>query len=426
MVAPINYAMDVQSPIQAAMQGFQLGSAGLEAQAKRQAIDAQSQINSEVTNFINNPTRDGVMRIAGMIPPEKSKPLIDAFNARDEAGKQEELSFIGNTVAALNNNPKTAIDLLQKRADIERKNGRDGQAKVYEDAVTAINNGHGDLVGHTMTLVAAGLPGGEKLVESYVKMQQDRRAQEMQAPNVSEAQAKAYSAATAAKFAESKAISDLTNQGWQTNKLMADTDFTRQNTKIAALSADLNKAKDQATIDKINSEIEKTNRERDEKVGEKAASINSARLSMDNLLTSLQKVIEAPEDVRAAASGTIDRWMPTGQNDVAAFEENLNTINSQIAIGQLESMQKSLAPMSDTDVKLLISSLQNLTLRGGGGRGEVLVANAKKAQDILKQARSNLAIKYGVPDTSPNIEKNAENTAKDINAAMQKHPPSGM
>ena len=36
--APINYAVDVQSPFEAVLSGFKIGAAGAEAQAKAQAL----------------------------------------------------------------------------------------------------------------------------------------------------------------------------------------------------------------------------------------------------------------------------------------------------------------------------------------------------------------------------------------------------
>ena len=49
--APINYAVDVQSPFEAALGGFKLGAAGAEAQAQAQAREQAMKAQTELKRW---------------------------------------------------------------------------------------------------------------------------------------------------------------------------------------------------------------------------------------------------------------------------------------------------------------------------------------------------------------------------------------
>jgi len=54
---PINYAVDVQSPFEAALSGFKIGAAGAEMQAQAQAREQKQQFQTGLNTFFKNPNR---------------------------------------------------------------------------------------------------------------------------------------------------------------------------------------------------------------------------------------------------------------------------------------------------------------------------------------------------------------------------------
>ena len=53
--APINYAVDVQSPFEAVLSGFKIGAAGAEAQAQAQAREKAATAQTELAALFKNP-----------------------------------------------------------------------------------------------------------------------------------------------------------------------------------------------------------------------------------------------------------------------------------------------------------------------------------------------------------------------------------
>ena len=55
---PMNYAIDVQSPFEAALGGFKLGAAGAEVQAQTQAREKAKTYQTGIDAFFNKPAAE--------------------------------------------------------------------------------------------------------------------------------------------------------------------------------------------------------------------------------------------------------------------------------------------------------------------------------------------------------------------------------
>ena len=145
MLQPIDYRLNVQSPFEAAIQGFKVGAAGQEAQAQRQAREAavleaqRVQKNNEaVQALINNPkaTFQQYQAVAATLPADQRKMLQENFAALTDEEKRMRLRDGGQVMSALvAGQPQTAIDLLTARAQAERNAGREDAAKGTEDTI---------------------------------------------------------------------------------------------------------------------------------------------------------------------------------------------------------------------------------------------------------------------------------------------------
>lgn len=73
--------------------------------------------------------------------------------------------------------------------------------------------------------------------------------------------------------------------------------------------------------------------------------------------------------------------------------------------------------LSNAEGEKLQSALQNLNLRQSDKQ---LVSNVKEAQRLILKARSNIAKRYGMPDTTPDTPA-AQPSAGDINDLLKKY-----
>lgn len=149
--APINYAVDVQSPFEAALGGFKLG-AGLEeinaARQKRafemqqlQAAQAQQQqYQSGLNAFFAKPPAERRIEELQPLLVGANKQQFDALKLIGENMGAEKLAsskrFTSQVLLALESNPETAKTILQERIDAETD---PGQKRAFQDILKIAN-----------------------------------------------------------------------------------------------------------------------------------------------------------------------------------------------------------------------------------------------------------------------------------------------
>lgn len=197
MVAPINYAIDVASPIEQAVSGLKLGVGVAELQAKQQemarAAQQRQQAALEQQRFFDNPnpTIQDVMRYSAFLPPEQAKVLSDQFGTLDKGRQQGMLQFGGQVLSSVAaGKPEIAVQLLRDRSAAERD---PQQAKGYADLATMVESSPSEalkILGPTL----AALPGGKDLIENLGKVQEQQRQEQLFGPGLRRAQAEADTA----------------------------------------------------------------------------------------------------------------------------------------------------------------------------------------------------------------------------------------
>jgi hypothetical protein len=123
--APINYAVDVQSPFEAALGGFKLGAGVAEAraqvEAQRQATQNQQVFETGLRTFFANPDRK--FEDLESILPMANKQQFDALQAIGKNMGERRLEnaklFSGQLLAALESNPTIARSMLEQRIQAE-------------------------------------------------------------------------------------------------------------------------------------------------------------------------------------------------------------------------------------------------------------------------------------------------------------------
>jgi hypothetical protein len=196
MVAPIDYTTQVLNPFQAALQGVQAGVGLQNVQAQREAAQVKmmqqqqemqrQQVLGEAMRGLTDKIRMGTagqadfQQIALLAPKDQSEAALKIWDSMSKERQQGILSFGSQVMAALGSkNPQIGIDLLRERAASEKNTGNEEQASAYE---TWAKLAELDPANSQATIggLLQGLPGGDKAIEAWTKVQQERRSQELQ------------------------------------------------------------------------------------------------------------------------------------------------------------------------------------------------------------------------------------------------------
>jgi hypothetical protein len=235
--APINYAVDVQSPFEAALGGFKLGAAGAEAQAKSQALEQAKIAQAELTTLFANPkaTATDFARVSAMLPKDQAENVRKSFELMSSSQQQNRLAQSGQVYAALKSGqPDIAKNLLKQQADAFRNSGREDEAKATETYLQLIDvNPTGSQA--TVGLMMATLPGGKELLENIDKTLSTTRAETKAPAELTQAIAAADKAVADAKTAQAtatnapeKAAADAALATAQAQKAQVDAKFAEQ------------------------------------------------------------------------------------------------------------------------------------------------------------------------------------------------------
>jgi hypothetical protein len=204
--APINYAVDVQSPFEAALGGLKLGAGLAEidaAQQKRQleinAAQQAQQRQTDLANLYKNPnaTSADYARVAAFLPKDQAAIVTQGFERLTKEQQQSDLRMGGEVYSAIKSgNLDVAKRMLTDKAAALRNSGRESEAKAAEDSLELINlNPTGAQA--TIGLYMARLPGGKDFLDNADKALSTLRAEE-----------KAPSELAAAKAAATKAVAE--------------------------------------------------------------------------------------------------------------------------------------------------------------------------------------------------------------------------
>jgi hypothetical protein len=399
--APINYSVDVQSPFEAALGGMKIGAGVAEIQAQAQAREQAAAGQTELRALLTNPnaTAADFDRVAPFLPKDQAAIVTQGFERKTKDQQQTDLRMGGEVYSAIKSGQ---IDIAKQRltnqATAQRNAGREQEAKATETYLQLIDlNPTG--AQNTIGLMMATLPGGKELLENVDKTLSTTREEQLAPSKLTESQAKAESAAVAAKFAESNAVSDLTKKGWDITKVQEDIKIAKQNANIAAMNAatakETNVLKREENQLKLQDMIDK----RDATVRQVAAEVESQRGDMDNFLNTANRIKQTPKEVISSATGPIASRLPTTAQATADFEGLIETLNAQSFISQIPKI-KGTGALSEKEGDKLQASLQNLSLKQSPDR---LIENVNESIRLIEKARKTLSIKSGLPDTPQDI-----------------------
>jgi len=426
MAQPFNYMLNLPDPTQSVMGGVQnaLNIANIASQrnlAEQKSLDLQRAREQQMTmeadlaKLSQNPSPSALASMMVKYPSlsENFKRTYDVLNSEQQQARVGQASQVYAALQA--DKPDVAVQILGEQANAYRNSGMEKDAKTLDDLSELIRMNPATAKTSTGLFLASAM-GPDKFTETFTKLESDRRAQELQPSQLTEAQAKAQKAAVDAKFAESNAALDLQKKGWDITKIQEDIKIARQNASIAALNAQIAREGNQLKREELGLKLQEMKDKRDTSVREKAADLESARGNVDNMLNTADRILKTPMGVVGSASGPVSSRMPTLSQDTADFEELVNTLGSQAFLAQIPNI-KGMGALSNAEGEKLQAALQNFSLRQSPER---LMENVKEAQRLLIKARKNMTARAGLPETIPDTPAVGTSGA-DIDALVKKY-----
>lgn len=209
--APINYAVEVQSPFEAALSGFKIGAAGAEAQAQAQAREQAMKGQTALKTLLTNPnaTAADYESVLPFLPKDQAAIVTQGFERKTKEQQQNSLQQSGQVYTALKSGQTDiAKNLLKDQATAFRNAGREQDAKATETYLQLIDmNPTGAQT--TIGLMMATLPGGKEILENVDKTLSTSRAEAKQPYEMIKLTSEAIIKEQEAKFAPDKFLTDL-------------------------------------------------------------------------------------------------------------------------------------------------------------------------------------------------------------------------
>lgn len=410
---PIDYSIDVQTPFQAAMQGYAGGAAIRDDQAKQQqqqAAQAQQQaMQRDLAELAQNPSADAIAKMS-MRYPQLSEQFKRSYDMWTPAQQQNELNHATQVYAAVQSGrPDVAAQMLRDRAAAMRNSGMDDKAQTA-DRMAQWAETHPDSFKTTAGLMLSSVMGADKFATTFSTLGAEKRA-EAKAPadlrtaeagatkaeaDAVKAGADATKAGIDAKYAEQVAITDLQKKGWDIKALQEDIGFKREANRIALMNAQATREGNALKREELQLKIQEARNALDEKIRAKVADTEAAATSIDNSLNTIQRIKtnKSLNDVLGSIEGRLPAVMSDEAADAIAL---IDTLGSQAFLSQAANL-KGMGALSNAEGEKLQSALTNLSRKQSESQFR---ANLDEASRLLKKGRETLSKRTGVPVGSP-------------------------
>lgn len=418
---PINYSIDVQTPFQAALQGYQLGSAIRKDQTEQQqqelALQQQRLQAQVVHSLVTNPNATAQdYANATLLVPSLKDQFRQSWDTKNAQQQQNDLSHVSQIYAALQGQqPEVAASLLEQRAQALRNSGNEDEAKS-NDVLANVVREHPEFARTLVGLKLASIPGGDKVLTSAGSL-------ETQPATVRKANAEATSAEVTAGNATTAASLDNETKAQAIKTAEAQRKVADLNVQIAQANSETQRGQLIMERDKWQAELNKT----------KQAQSNASQDTMDSLTQGLQTIKSIREHPGLASngvglggvgsiSGKISGLIPgTDRKDLEGL---VDTLKSQQFLSGIKQMT-GLGQLSNAEGEKIGSAVASLNLdqspKAFNNALSVIETNLNKAQ--AKLVARGQAPTDGT--TTPVIMQHPQFGAvrdADLNRLMKKYP----
>jgi hypothetical protein len=465
--------VDLTPAFRAAGEGFRAIGEGIQEREKQeQTMTLKAQYSTDLQNALNNPTQATWSQMIAKYPQQREAfaearkgfgetALANEFNQgfevstalenkRPEVAKERLQTFI---TARKNSNLPTGIyeDALEalERNDVLGAQANVNSALAMADpdrfqkqvearlkastAPSALKKSVADAdaaVAAATTAQAAATNAAEKAKADAAKATADAAKAKVDAdvalatkPSViSEAASKAATAKVTAEFAERKELAVLNLNKAQIANYATQQDIARQNARIAGMQADAAKESNALKRQELQLKIDTAKEARDQSVLDKYSQAQNVLATFDNTLVSVDKILNnwgktkdgkidpnlSNRTVKSATGPVQSRIFTTSQ-DVADFEEQVGSLESQAFLSQVEKM-RGLGALTEKEGARLVNALASLSLRQSPKQ---LAENMLVVRDLMQKARSSAAAKFGDLQSKPTAPAAIKNVTVD-------------
>lgn len=397
-IGPINYAgmiPDLSAGFQGLGEALAIRRSRVDEQEKlKQAAATREKYRTDLTNTMDNPTPQAFAALTAKYPGQR-EAIKQSWDILSDDQKQQEILSTGQVYNALmSGNIDIAESILDDRIEAVKNSGGDpAKLQSLKEYMARDSKGAAGYAG----LMLSSVMSPEDFASTFKTLGEEQRAKSEASAELTKKQAEARKAAVEAKFAESEAVMDLEKKGWDITKIQEDVKISKENAKIAAARLSLEKQTNEQKKEELRQKILEMEQKRDDVVRSNAAKVEEARINMDNMLNTAERILATPMDVVGSAAGPVSSKVLTILQSTSDFEELINNFDAQAFLAQIPNM-KGLGALSDAEGKKVAAALQNMSLRQSPER---LIDNVREAVRIIKKARTKVAEEYGVPETIP-------------------------
>lgn len=254
---PINYGVEIQDPTQSFLSAFQTGAAIQDTRLKQEQQQQQmanQKLIQEGFNKLRQPgaTAADYANLAMVLPETQAKAVRESFNMLSGERQQNALQQSGQVFSAFKaGKPEIAIGLLERQIEAKRNSGDNEGAmflQTWRDVAKENPKATEDYFGFTISQ----MPGGDKVIESAVKLGGERRTeaqapaklrQELAAANTAEAEAKVKMETAGDDIAKAKATREFEQAKAKKEQIQADTELETRLSALNFQKAQINKFK---------------------------------------------------------------------------------------------------------------------------------------------------------------------------------------
>ena len=404
MSAPIDYlgqmGLSPQDPAQALIGGLKIGTALREQRQMRELEQKNAQFQADMSAWRMNPTDDRIVELINLYP-EFGEGIRAEWKFLDDKLKDAEYTEGMQTLFALRSKtPQVGIDRLDRIIQANEESGQD---------VSTLKLLRQELGEGSPEEVAAAIPKlqlqlamldptrFEKFSKAQLAAEQARVAEGTSGAQIAKAKADADKAAVQARFAESQAVADLQQAGWNIAKIQQDMGIARQNQAIAAMEAERKKTTDALRQQELTERISTAKFNRDQAVKEAASANENAYADIDVALQNINSIlttVKKDPDILRDISGTLDSLTPTLGGEEANLEEKINTLKSQVFLSQVAKM-RGLGALTAPEGARLETNIASLSLRQ---TPEQIISNLTEIENVMMSGLERYRKALGLPE----------------------------
>jgi hypothetical protein len=235
---PINYGVQIADPTQSFLSAFQTGASIQESRLKQEQQQQQlanQKLIQEGFAKLRQPgaTAADYANLAMVLPETQAKSVRESFNMLSGERQNAALQQSGQVFSAFRSGqPEIAISLLDRQIEGKRNSGDEEGAKFLEtwrNVAKENPKATEDYFGFTISQ----MPGGDKVIESAVKLGGELRAQAKAPAELTQAIAAADKAVAEATTAQATATNAADRAKADADKAVADANAAKVKAKYA-------------------------------------------------------------------------------------------------------------------------------------------------------------------------------------------------